>query len=117
MTNPYKKIDWQSVQKVGSASHMHIANQKTLDNGYKHGIRHFPISNYYPSAPYDANTKISDFWLRQHWPARKHDGTMLEPPINWNDIITWQEDLDEPYRSQLPVEESERVFSNIPADA
>lgn len=117
MQNPYQKIDWQSVKKIGSATHLHIANQKTLDNGYKHGIRHFPISNYYPSAPYNADTKISDFWLHQHWPARKHDGTMLEPPINWNDIITWQNDLDEPYRSQLPVKESERVFSDIPKDA
>ena len=64
MLNPYKYIDWQSVSKIGSANHMHILSQKILDNGYKHGIRHFPISNYYPSAPYDANTRPSDFRLR-----------------------------------------------------
>ena len=44
---------------------MHIVNQENLDNGYRYGVRHFPISNYYPSAPYDANTRLSDFRLRQ----------------------------------------------------
>jgi hypothetical protein len=117
MINPYEEMNWQSALKIGSATHMHIANQETLNNGYKYGIRHFPISNYYPSAPYNSETKISDFWLRQHWAARMDDGTILEPPINWNQIITWQDDLDEPHRSQLPVVESERVFSNIPEDA
>ena len=68
MIDPYKGIQWQSVLRIGSANHMHMTNQKVLDNGYRHGIRHFPISNYYPSAPYDADTRPSDFRLRQHWP-------------------------------------------------
>jgi hypothetical protein len=95
---------------------MHIGNQQTLENGYRYGIRHFPISNYYPSAPYTSDTKPSDFWLRQHWPARMEDGTELPPPINWNNIITWRADLDEPNRSKLPVAEGERVFTHIPED-
>ena len=117
MINPYEEIHWQSAIKIGSATHMHMTEQQTLNNGYKHGIRHFPISNYYPSAPYHSDTKPSDFWLRQHWPARMDDGKMLAPPINWNHIITWQDELDEPYRSQLPIAEGELAFADIPKDA
>jgi len=117
MINSYEEINWQSVMKIGSATHMHMTDQQTLNNGYKYGIRHFPISNYYPSAPYSSTTRPSDFWLRQHWPARMNDGKMLKPPINWNHIITWQDELDEPYRSQLPVSDGELAFTDIPEDA
>ena len=65
MINPYEGVNWQSAIRVPSATHMHIVNQENLDNGYRYGVRHFPISNYYPSAPYDANTRLSDFRLRQ----------------------------------------------------
>ena len=102
--------------RIGSATHMHVTNQQVLNNGCKYGIRHFPISNYYPSAPYSSDTRLSDFWLRQHWLARMDDGVMLEPPINWNHIITWRDELDEPYRSQLPFREGELIFTDIPED-
>ena len=117
MRNPYEGIDWQSVMRIGSATHMHMANQRTLDNGYQYGIRHFPISNYYPSAPYSSETRPSDFRLRQHWPETMEDGTTLEPPINWNDIITWRDELDEPYRSELPFQEGGLAFTQVPDDA
>ena len=52
MINPYESVNWETVYKVVSASHMHLTNQDAFDNAYqKGGIRHFPISNYYPSAP------------------------------------------------------------------
>ncbi len=117
MRNPYEGIDWLTVMRIGSATHMHMANQQTLDNGYRYGIRHFPISNYYPSAPYSSDTRPSDFRLRQHWPEKMADGSTLEPPINWNDIITWQDELDEPYRSELPFQEGGPAFTRIPDDA
>jgi len=117
MKDPYEGINWSSAMRVGSATHMHMTNQQVLSNGYEHGIRHFPISNYYPSAPYSPDTRPSDFWLNQHWPARREDGSVLEPPINWNRVITWREDLDEPYRSQLPVGEGELAFTHVPEDA
>jgi len=117
MLNPYEKINWQSVSRIGSATHMHMTDQELLDNGYRYGIRHFAISNYYPAAPYDADTRPSDFRLHQHWPAVRADGSIIEPPINWNDIITWKDELDEPYRSELPFTEGELAFSNIPDDA
>ncbi|MDP6778442.1 MAG: hypothetical protein QGI83_16930 [Candidatus Latescibacteria bacterium] len=115
--NPYEGIDWSTVLRLGSATHMHMTNQETLENGYRYGIRHFPISNYYPSAPYGPDTRPSDFRLRQHWPARMEDGSTLAPPINWNDIITWREDLDEPFRSEVPFQEGGKAFTYIPDDA
>lgn len=117
MLNPYAHIDWSSVSRVASATHMHMTNQEALDNGWRHGIRHFPISNYYPSAPYRADTRPSDFRLCQHWPARFTNGGSLEPPIDWNEIITWRDELEEPYRSQLPFTEGDRAFSTIPEGA
>lgn len=116
MENPYAGINWKTVLRVGSATHLHATNQDALNNGYTYGIRHFPISNYYPSAPYDADTKPSDFRIRQHWPARR-DGKLLDPPINWNDIITWQDELEEPYRSEFPFREGGPAFTDIPGDA
>ena len=72
MINPYKCLDWQSVSKIGSATHMHIANQKELDNGYKYGIRHFPISNYYPSAPYVLSFVSNKEDIQQAGPTQAH---------------------------------------------
>lgn len=52
MINPYAGVNWGTVQRVVSASHMHIPDQDSFENAYTNGgIRHFPISNYYPSAP------------------------------------------------------------------
>ena len=115
MINPYEGVNWQSAIRVPSATHMHIVNQENLDNGYRYGVRHFPISNYYPSAPYDANTRLSDFRLRQWW-GTVRDGRRLDPPINWNDIITWEDELEEPYRSDFPFAETEPVYTDIPED-
>lgn len=116
MHNPYADVNWATAKRVPSASHMHLGNQVQLENAYRYGIRHFPISNYYPSAPYDSGTRLSDFRLRQWWRA-KRDGEVLEPPINFNDIIDWQDELEEPYRSQLPFGETEPVYTRIPGDA
>ena len=115
MINPYEGVNWQSAIKVPSATHMHIVNQENLDNGYRYGVRHFPISNYYPSAPYDANTRLSDFRLRQWW-GTVRDGRRLDPPINWNDIITWEHELEESYRTDFPFAETEPVYTDIPED-
>lgn len=116
MHNPYAGVDWEAVRRVPSASHMHLVNQGHLSNAYRHGIRHFPISNYYPSVPYRADTRLSDFRLRQWWPARR-EGTRIEPPIDWNTIVDWQDELEEPYSSQLPFQETEPTYTAIPDDA
>lgn len=51
--NPYAGIQWDKIEYVPSASHIHVENQSKLDKVYSHfGLRHIPISNYYPAAPY-----------------------------------------------------------------
>lgn len=51
MINPYKDIKWSTVEYVPSVTHVHCTNQARFDKLYSLGIRHFPISNYYPSEP------------------------------------------------------------------
>lgn len=92
---------------------MHATDQAQLENICRHGIRHLAISNYYPSAPWGPDTRLSDFRLRQHWPARRN-GEPLPPPINWNELITWQDELDEPNRSDLPFTDGPLAYSSIP---
>lgn len=116
MNNPYTDVNWQRTFRVPSATHMHLMSQVNLENAYRYGIRHFPVSNYYPSAPYDATTRQSDFRLRQWWPARR-DGKVLEPPINWNEVVNWIDEVEEPYRSAFPFKETGPVYEKIPDDA
>ena len=116
MYNPYESVKWDRVCRVPSAPHMHITTQAALDNGYRYGIRHFPISNYYPSAPYSARTRLSDFTLRQTWQIGR-DVKPAATHINWNDEISWTDEIEEPYRSRLPFRQTDPVFSNVPADA
>jgi len=124
LNNPYQSLNWRTALRVASTTHMHISTpwesptpraQIRLDNAYRHGLRHFPISNYYPSAPCLADTRLSDFRLRQAWPATRH-GVPVPPPINWNDLITWKDELPEEIRRHLPFKETGPIFSRLPAD-
>ena len=110
--------------RVPSTPHMHISApwedprrsaQLQLDNAYRHGLRHFPISNYYPSAPCSATTRLSDFRLRQSW-GTVCNGVPVPPPIDWNDLITWQDELPETCRRQLPFTPAELLLPHVPAD-
>ncbi|MBN1943082.1 MAG: hypothetical protein JW849_07285 [Phycisphaerae bacterium] len=116
MLNPYRNVNWADVHRVPSTTHLHCKTQKELDNAYARGIRHFSISNYYPSAPYNAETRISDFWFHQTWGVPKRDGEMLSPPIDWTKVITWKDELDEEWRNTIPTGQTEPVFSHIPSD-
>ncbi len=68
MHNPYADLEWESAQRLHSVNHTHTfsANpgegewvvttehqdgQTTFESMYEDGIRHFAISNYYPSKP------------------------------------------------------------------
>ena len=115
MYNPYENVNWSNVRRVPSATHMHLMSQSHFENGYRFGMRHFPISNYYPSAPYDATTRQSDFRLRQWWPATR-DGKRIDPPINWNDIIDWSGEVEEEYRLDFPFEVTPPVYGEIRDD-
>lgn len=124
MNNPYQSLDWQHVIRVASTPHMHLAApwenpplspRRRLENARRHGLRHFPISNYYPSAPCTPSTRLSDFRLRQAWSTTRN-GVPVPAPINWNELITWQDELEEEYRQQLPFQETDVLFPDLPAD-
>jgi hypothetical protein len=81
MENPYADVDWEHVERLHSVNHTHthpatpgepewdretstIADegpdpQTVFDSIYESGIRHFALSNYYPSKPTDL---LSDYF-------------------------------------------------------
>src|SRR5690554_6553552 len=68
--NPYTGIDWHSIRKVNSTSHLHITTEEQLRSYYgRCNLRHMPISNYYPSVPYYpiADIKANQFKVRQEF--------------------------------------------------
>ncbi len=124
MDNPYDSVVWPTVLQVPSTPHLHLhapweepplSPQRRLDNAYRGGLRHVPVSNYYPSAPCSAVTRQSDFLLRQAWDARCR-GVVVPAPVDWNDRITWAAELPPAVRHQLPFGESGLVLPQVPAD-
>jgi hypothetical protein len=68
MNDPYADVDWDSVDRLHSVNHMHTFSgnpggdqwlvgpdhqdgDETFRSMYEAGIRHFALSNYYPSRP------------------------------------------------------------------
>lgn len=51
MINPYSEVNWETYQHITSVSHAHITEQAHFENAYAEGVKHFAISNYYPSVP------------------------------------------------------------------
>lgn len=51
IVNPYEQIDWENVYYLHSGSHLHSRSQDQWVEIYDMGIRHFALSNYYPSKP------------------------------------------------------------------
>ena len=49
--NPYEQIDWENIYYLHSGSHLHSRSQEGWEEIYEMGIRHFALSNYYPSEP------------------------------------------------------------------
>lgn len=133
--DPYEGIDWSRILYVPSTSHVHVEGQSKLDAVYsKFGLRHIPISNYYPSAPYYPAEKImQNQFIRQEFGIVYHprdraadkenklDGEYLPGPINWNDLIMdpakgWYNDLPEELKKRLPIKPGGRLFKTIPGD-
>lgn len=50
--NPYQSINWNTINRIVSTSHAHGRSQKAFNNGVSGGLRHFALSNYYPSEPF-----------------------------------------------------------------
>lgn len=132
--NPYAQVNWDSFQQIASASHVHINDQEKLDKIVQQfKLRHIPISNYYPSAPYYPADKIrkDQFMVKQDFELMYNSDTagkgrerwvnakVMKGPFAWNDIIMdkengWYASLPEEKQKLLPFKEGERVFTNIP---
>jgi len=136
VVNPYAHLNWEKSQQIASASHVHITDQQKLDKIYNEfKLRHIPISNYYPSAPFYPADRIrkDQFKVRQDFgvmynPDNKEKGkerwqkaSAAKGPFVWNDIIMnkktgWYQSLPDEKRRLLPFKEGEKVFTNIPKD-
>lgn len=125
--NPYQDIHWKTVQTIPSTSHIHIINQQGLDKAYELGYRHLPISNYYPSTPYYPLKEIREnqFKVKQDFGVMHLPGNgtphFVEGPILWNNWIMdpetgWYNSLSKERQAELPFEEGDYIFKNIPED-
>jgi hypothetical protein len=97
-------------------------------------LRHIPISNYYPSAPYYPLHTIREgqFRVRQDFGViynsqalegkeRWVNGQFLTGPLEWNKIIMdektgWYDQLSPELQKQMPFTIGEPAFPNIPSD-
>lgn len=79
MINPYEGVNWGTFQHIQSTSHMH--HDRSFVSMAEDGFRHLPISNYYPSKPYDM-TKLntSDF-------HRLPEGCIISPNAEHHNSI------------------------------
>jgi hypothetical protein len=134
--NPYADVSWDKVKYVPSATHVHVENQEKFDKIYHtFGLRHIPISNYYPSAPaypiqsirYNQYAVQQDFGLvynadnSKKGNARWTEGRFEEGPFHWNDIIlkgphAWAGELPADVQAKLPFQLGDFIFKNIPSD-
>ncbi len=127
--NPYAGVNWETVNHISSTSHIHITTAEMLHTIYGNcRLRHVPISNYYPSAPYYPvhEIKKDQFRVKQDFgvmfsPKDKTGNTLVKGPVYWNDVITdkhtgWYDELPEELKKQLPFAEGERLFTDIPDD-
>lgn len=104
--NPYAGIRWEKVKYIPSTSHVHIENQEKLDKIYhSFGLKHIPISNYYPSAP---AYPLGSIRYNQY-------------AVPWNDIIckgphAWINELPADLQARLPFQLGDYIFKNVPPD-
>lgn len=120
--DPYAHVDWDAVQHVASASHLHVTTQGRLDQVYDQmKLRHLAISNYYPSAPYyPIEAMKADHFIRQSFGVVRH-GRYGDGPIDWNRVISdansgWMDELSPEARALLPLRTGGRLFDRVPAD-
>lgn len=133
--NPYEGIDWDKIIYTPSATHVHVEGQAKLDAMYnKFKLRHMPISNYYPSAPYYPANKITkNYFINQDFgvvynpdktitgKAKWANGKYLQGPVDWNKIIMdpksgWYKELPADLKNRLPIKQGDLLYNNIPED-
>lgn len=121
--NPYADVRWDKVKYIPSATHVHIENQGKLDKIYhQFGLRHMPISNYYPSAPtYPIQSiRYNQYAVQQDF-DQVYKGENLAGPLLWNDIImkgpqAWASELPADLQAKLPFQLGDLIFKNVPSD-
>jgi hypothetical protein len=134
--NPYAGVQWDKIKYIASASHVHVENQDKLDKIYhQFGLRHIPISNYYPSAPtyplkeirYNQYAVQQNFGLVYNGDGSKRgnerwaEGQFKEGPFRWNEIMmkgshAWFNELPADLQARLPLQLGDFIFKNIPPD-
>lgn len=134
--NPYAAVQWKDVDYVMSTSHVHVENQNKLDMYYhQFGLRHMPISNYYPSAPtYPIkNIRVNQYRVEQDFGLvynpdntkqgneKWEEGHFVEAPFRWNDIImkgprAWAGELPVELQNKLPFQLGDFIFKDVPED-
>lgn len=120
--NPYEQVDWKRDKRICSTTHLHLTTQKHFDHAYTGGLRHFAVSNYYPSVPYYPLDAIrqDQFKVRQDHPVVVN-GHLQQGPFSWNEIILdkttgWYDEIDPSLRKNLPFQMGDYIFRSIPAD-
>ncbi len=120
--NPYEKVNWEKDKQICSTTHLHLTAQEHFDSAYGGGLRHFAISNYYPSVPYYPLKTIrkDQFRVRQDYPVVVN-GKLHPGPFNWNEIIMdedtgWYDEIDPKLQKKLPFQTGDHIFKNISDD-
>src|ERR1700736_5388432 len=121
--NPYADVIWNKVKYIPSATHVHVESQEKFDKIYhKFGLRHMPISNYYPSAPtYPIQSiRYNQYAVQQDF-DQVYKGKNLTGSLLWNDIImkgpqAWSSELPADLQAKLPFQLGDFIFKNVPSD-
>lgn len=120
--NPYADIDWERDEQVCSTTHIHMTWLNQFYLAYDAGLRHFLLSNYYPSAPYYplGEMRRDPFMVQQENAIVVH-GELRDGPFHWNDIIMdpvtgWFDELPADVQQTLPLQVGHLIFTNLPSD-
>ena len=105
MINPYKDVNWGTVQEICSISHAHCLYETHFDRLYNGGVRHMAISNYHPSKAWYPLEEFFSFTIpddvvqcpnAEHWRMAFYGDTNGTNNIHINGIgSTYQSDNDE----------------------
>lgn len=103
--NPYKSVNWTTVQEICSISHAHCLYQTHFDRLYNGGVRHMAISNYHPSKAWYPLENYFSFPIpsdvvqcpnAEHWKMSYYGDRQGTSSIHINGIgSTYQSDNDE----------------------
>jgi hypothetical protein len=117
--NPYDNVDWINSQKIISMNHIH--ERSAMLSLYASGVRHLPISAYYPSTPRyyplrdtTANVPID---LLDSPNAEHHSVTNLTSKFHFNSLGSFYESGSQSGEEPVGVSDTwQNAFDGIFAD-